>query len=146
MIKNVNIRIFRRNKKNLIVIWNKDQLKEEHNDFISVDLMKDDKISPLSFEKFIPFDKNKFSKETDGIIISHEENNLDSAKQYEIRVVLGRNDKIQKNITVLPTTSIKINTQKQSGIEAWDDKNKRFEKLYGEWVENRFVLLTKEAK
>ena len=71
--KSLNFRIFRRNKKNLIIIWNlknltTDQKIEMHFELIPSD--ENDDTKSIEFVPFIPIDKTKFVDDVAGGVIS----------------------------------------------------------------------------
>jgi hypothetical protein len=143
--KSLNFRIFRRNKKNLIIIWNlknltTDQKNEMHFELIPSD--ENDDTKSIEFVPFIPIDKTKFVDDVAGGVIGHEENSLDPNGTYNIKITLGRNNIITKNILILPVKK-QQKQDKAISLMAYDDANKKFEKLSGTWIDNKFVLLTK---
>jgi len=96
MEKNINLRVFRRNNKNIIILWNNGLLEEKYLKNINVYLVGSDGVeSPLSFDRFIPDDPSKFSKDIDGVIISHSVNNLKIEKVYNIRIIFGNKDDLK---------------------------------------------------
>ena len=93
MEKNINLRVFRRNNKNIIILWNNYNLEERYLKSITAYLVGSDEIeTPLAFDRFVPDDPSKFSKDIDGIVIPHSINSLQVEKIYNIRIMFGKGD------------------------------------------------------
>jgi hypothetical protein len=90
MSTGTNLRVFRRNAKNIIIIWNNAQMEEKYHRCAGVFLVGDDGVErPLISNKFVPDNPEKFSNDVDGMIVSHSSNSLDPSKIYNIRVMFG---------------------------------------------------------
>jgi len=90
---NCNFRIFRRNQKNLILLWNAGSLPDGAKDSLSAFLVDEEgNEGPLKFSKFIPDNPSKFQGDVDGIVISHEQNKMNPESAYTVRVVIGDGD------------------------------------------------------
>jgi len=84
----LNLRVFRRNAKNLIFLWSPTGLPG--NQKVSAFIVEEGKADkPLQFGKFVPEQPEKFSKDVDGIVISHQENGMDAGRQYSIKLSFG---------------------------------------------------------
>jgi len=84
------IRVFRRNAKNMILIW------ESHNfneDFckkpVAVFRVDGNNEYPVTYSKFVPEDQSKFPSDIDGVVIGHIHNNLDKNAKYDMKLVFG---------------------------------------------------------
>lgn len=89
---NINVRVFRRNLRNLIIVWNTAQLDPSLRQCTSafiLDGIPNGKETLLTFSKFVPDTPEKFPKDIDGIIVSHANNNMDPMKPYLVKVVFG---------------------------------------------------------
>lgn len=84
-------RVFRRNQKNIIILWDSEQLKEEQKNNISVELLSEDN-RKLFFIPFVNQKPEKIKSTTQGILINQVENNLDPTKDYDIKIILGQKE------------------------------------------------------
>lgn len=87
---NINFRIFRRNQKNLIFLWDTSNLTQNQKSQVSANLVDGDR--ELSFNVFVPEDMSKFKNAVSGIVIGHSENALDASREYKISVKLGNEE------------------------------------------------------
>lgn len=91
MSSNINFRVFRRNNKNLILLWNNGTLPDTCRETVSAFIDREEG-GPLKFSRFVPESPDKFAKDVDGIVIPHSGNDMDPSKGYEIHVVFGEGD------------------------------------------------------
>jgi hypothetical protein len=89
MQENLNLRIFRRNPKNIIIIWNSAHLTGFFTRPVSAMVIDEAGDMLLTYSKFVPDAPEKFPKDIDGIVISHSGNNLDANKAYKIKIAFG---------------------------------------------------------
>ena len=92
---NLSVRVFRRNLRNTIIIWNGAALLPSQREKVAVFLFDEngmDTDKQLSFSKFVPDSPEKFSADVSGVVIPHAENKMDPVKQYNIRVIFGEGD------------------------------------------------------
>lgn len=83
----ISCRVFRRNNKNIIILWNTSQLSPDFVDPVVASIVCDDGgESILAYSKFKPDSPEKFPRDIDGIVISHINNNLDPDSGYKIRL------------------------------------------------------------
>lgn len=89
-MNDISCRVFRRNNKNIIILWNTAQLDSSFVDPVIASLVGDDgKESLLVYNKFVPDSPEKFPKDIDGIIISHLNNNLDPNSSYKVKILFA---------------------------------------------------------
>jgi hypothetical protein len=108
---NLNFRVFRRNGKNLILLWSQGQLTEEQRDCVSAHAVDDGmgEGKELKFSRFVPDNPEKFAPDVGGIVVSHAANGLNPTEPCTIRVVLGTGeDSIEMVKEVLPANSAEI--------------------------------------
>ena len=99
---NINFRVFRRNNKNLIFLWNSGSIPDSCGGSISV-IREDDDGSALEFSRFVPENPEKFAEDVDGIVIPHAQNRIDPSKSCSVRVVFGEGeDSFSLSKTVKP--------------------------------------------
>ena len=83
----------------------------------------------------------------EGVVIGHEENKLDPSRFYNVKVVLGLENRITKLISILP---FKTATEKETRavyLHAFDAKKGSWSKLNGEYdEEGNFRLLVSAPK
>lgn len=106
----LNFRVFRRNAKNLILLWSSGHLTEDQRDNVCAYLMDPlDGMSDgrqLKWSKFVPDNPEKFTQDVSGIVIQHSVNAIDSAKSCVIKVILGDGDQaIELVKEVLPANA-----------------------------------------
>lgn len=106
MSSNINFRVFRRNNKNLILLWNSASLPDDNRTSIAAFLVDGDAEGPVKFAKFVPENSEKFAKDVDGIVIPHSSNKIDPTKPCTIKVLFGEgDDSFDVTKTVLPANS-----------------------------------------
>jgi len=106
MSANANVRIFRRNNKNTIILWNSNQLPDDSRSSVAAFLIDGENEGPLVFSKFIPESPEKFSGDVDGIVIPHTANKMDPTKPCNIKLLFGEgDDSFDITKTVLPANS-----------------------------------------
>jgi hypothetical protein len=105
---NCNLRIFRRNAKNLIFLWNAGSLPDAAKDVVSAFLVDEDgNEGPLKFSKFVPDNPSKFQGDVDGIVIAHDQNKMDAESAYTVRIIIGDGDEPLEFIKeVLPANAV----------------------------------------
>jgi hypothetical protein len=103
---NLNFRVFRRNGKNLILLWSQSQLTDEQREEISAHVVDPDGMGEgreLKFSKFVPDNPEKFAPDVGGIVIAHSVNGLNPSESCTVRVVIGMGeDSIEMIKDVLP--------------------------------------------
>lgn len=106
MSSNINFRVFRRNNKNLILLWNSSSMPDDGRFSVAAFLMDGDSEGPLVFSKFLPENPEKFSGDVDGIVIPHTPNKIDPTKPCTIKILFGEGDDSFEVVkTVLPANS-----------------------------------------
>lgn len=85
----ITARVFRRNPKNIIIVWNVTGLDMPMKRPVVATIIDEGKETLLAYSRFIPDSPEKFPRGTDGIIISHVNNNLDPNKAYKIKLSFG---------------------------------------------------------
>ena len=89
---NLNLRVFRRNNKGLILLWSGSQLDTRHKNVNAYLVDSDGVERPLITTKFVPDNPEKFNNDVEGLVISHSQNSLDPSKTYNIRMIFGCSD------------------------------------------------------
>lgn len=90
---NINFRIFRRNNKNLILLWNSEALTPKQKDnLVVLEMGESETERPLSYKRFVPDNPEKFADDVDGVVISHAQNSLDPVKSCVVKLVFGHLD------------------------------------------------------
>ena len=104
----IGCRVFRRNNKNIIILWNAAQLDPVFVSPVVVSVIDSEgKESLIAYSKFRPDSPEKFNKDIDGIIISHVNNNLDPAAGYKIKLSFSNGNVYLEAIQdILPVSSI----------------------------------------
>ena len=147
MNDNLNLRVFRRNKKNIILIWNSESLKKDQLDSVSLEMETNGVFGPVEFQKFAAHNEAKFTRGVEGVVINQETSKLDPLRFYNFKVTLGSTNKIFKLISVLP---FKSSTEKETRavyLHAWDGAKGCWTKCDGAYDENgKFCLLIKGEK
>lgn len=106
MSTSINFRVFRRNNKNLILLWNPASLPDDGRFSVAAFLMDGQSEGPLVFSKFKPENPEKFPGGVDGIVIPHGQNKIDPAKACTVKVLFGEGDEsFEVTKTVLPANS-----------------------------------------
>ena len=125
-------RVFRRNNKKIIILWDASQLDSTFtNPVIASVIGVEGKDTPLTYSQFKPDNPEKFSRDIDGIVISHLSNNLDPNKEYKVKLVFhGQEDSCETIQEVLPATVI-VPTETTRVTEvvhmyAYDYKNRKW--------------------
>lgn len=134
---NINFRVFRRNNKNLILLWNNAQLSDDQKVSLfayAVDGLSDDR--QLEWSKFVPDNPEKFAPDVDGIVIPHIQNKLNPMEKCTVKVVFGTGeeslemvkDVMPANAVIEPSRSAtETHGQKRMFLYAKDYRT-------GEWV------------
>jgi hypothetical protein len=106
MASNCNLRIFRRNNKNTILLWDAKQLPDDSRSSVVAFIVDNDSDAPVIFSKFVPDNPDKFAVGVDGMVISHAANKIDPSKPCTIKVLFGEgDDSFEITKTVLPANS-----------------------------------------
>lgn len=115
MPANISFRVFRRNNKNTILLWNSASLPDENKTSVAAFMVDGDREGPLSFSKFVPENSEKFAKDVDGIVIPHLSNKIDPSKPCTIKVLFGEGDDSFDVVkTVLPANSAPESTERET--------------------------------
>ncbi len=86
-MNDIGCRVFRRNNKNIIILWDAALLAPEFVDSPTATVIEDGgREILLTYSKFRPDNPEKFSKHIAGIVVSHINNNLDPAAGYKIKL------------------------------------------------------------
>lgn len=106
---NINFRVFRRNNKNLILLWNNTSLSDDQRSCIAAfeapGGLEDDR--ELTWSKFVPDNPEKFAPDVDGIVVPHASNRLNPSEACTVKVVLGSGeDSLEMVKEVLPANSV----------------------------------------
>jgi|GEM_PF-4504773 len=126
------LRVFRRNKTNLIIIWNKNLFSEKEIKEVKIDK------KVCTYEIFVPYNKNKFKEPVTGVIINQVDNKIDHAKEVIAEITFVKDNKtFTHTLTVMPALQEKVTPVY---LLLWDDEHKKFEKAHGQWVDGKFVL------
>lgn len=87
---NINFRVFRRNNKNLILLWSSKTLTAEQQENLRAYVVEAGKATrELAWRPFVPDNPDKFAPDVAGIVLSHSSNGLDPAEKCVVRVVFG---------------------------------------------------------
>jgi hypothetical protein len=130
MRNNINLRVFRRNSKNIILLWDNNRLTEDTKIFLLPEKKE------LFWKAFVPLNRNKFQREVQGVVIPQKENNISPEEEVLIGVEInGKLNEIkvrpcEKNIMIVK-------------LFGYDAVRKRWYPFQGEFVNGTFVLLTK---
>lgn len=136
-MNNINFRVFRRNNKNLILLWNHAHLSDNQKENLSAYVtsgLSDDR--ELEWSKFSPDSPEKFATDVDGMVISHTQNKLNPSETCTVKVVFGIGeeslemvkDVMPANAVIEPSRSVpESHGQKRMFLYAKDYKT-------GEWV------------
>jgi hypothetical protein len=135
MNSNINFRVFRRNNKNLILLWSSNMLSEDQKNSIKAFLTGEEgqPDRELLWKKFVPDNPEKFAADVDGMVVAHSSNGMDPAQACKIKVVFGSEpDLLDLEKEVLPAnTPVQVPGTTAPAIKAyiyaWD-----YEK--DEWV------------
>lgn len=107
-MSDIGCRVFRRNNKNIIILWNTAQLDSAFvSPVVASILDQDGKESLLAYSTFKPDNPEKFPKDIGGIVISHLNNNLNPESGYKIKLSFSNGNVYQEAIQdVLPVSAI----------------------------------------
>lgn len=134
---NINFRVFRRNNKNLIMIWNNSQLSEGQKDSLFAYVVSglcDDR--ELEWSKFVPDNPEKFAPDVDGIVIPQIQNKLNPSETCTVKVVFGIGEESLEMVKdVMPANAI-IGPSRPMPESAGQKRMFLYAKDYktGEWV------------
>ena len=97
---NLNLRVFRRNVKNLIVLWSSRNLTDDQRENTRVYAVEANAYRELTWRPFVPDNPDKFAPDVVGVVIGHSGNKLDSAEPCTVRFMLGVDNviEIEKNV------------------------------------------------
>lgn len=133
---NINFRVFRRNNKNLILLWSRNSLSEDQRECVSAYVVSDKDSRELKYSDFTPDNPEKFAPDVGGIVISHSMNNLTPSEGCLVRVVLGKgDDTLEMEKDVLPANSVVESTRSHEGT------SKRIHLYAMDYDEKRWVPL-----
>jgi hypothetical protein len=104
----ISVRVFRRNAKNIIILWNTAQLDEAFIKPVVASIVDlEGKESLLAYSKFKPDSPEKFPKDIDGIVISHANNNLDPNTGYKVKLSFSNGNVYYEALQeVLPMSNV----------------------------------------
>jgi len=139
---NTRFRVFRRNQKNIVLIWETEGLTPDQMGNVQVNLIldNDELLHDLKFTIFVPLKKEKFKNEVTGVIINHRDNNLDTTKSYTFEIVLGLKNTVAQTINVKPFEEEVKNASVDLHLYAWDPEHNKWEKISGSRIGNKFIL------
>lgn len=104
---NVNFRIFRRNNKNLILLWNIENLStSQKENLVVLEMGESDTERPITYKRFVPDNPEKFADDVDGVVISHAQNKLDPSKSCTVKLIFGDDDIFEVVKSVNPANSV----------------------------------------
>ena len=86
---NLNLRVFRRNNKGLILLWNGSHVEQRYRNVRAYLVGSDEVERPLVTSKFVPDNPEKFNEDVAGLVIAHLANSMDPVKSYNIRLIFG---------------------------------------------------------
>jgi len=106
----INFRVFRRNSRNLILLWSEGGMSESQKESIRVYIHQisdtEESSREVFFRKFAPDNPEKFTKDVSGIVVPHAENKIDPKSRCMVRVVFGSgDDAIEIDKEVLPASA-----------------------------------------
>ncbi len=81
----INLRVFRRNKKNTILIWDVQKIPFVNKNVSNVFI--DESTKSCHFEVFKPGTPHKFLTEVSGVVVSHFENHIKESDNYKVKIV-----------------------------------------------------------
>lgn len=114
----IGLRIFRRNSKGIILLFNKAILPDKCKDSVCAFLVDvDGNEGPLTFTPFIPDAPEKFAAGVSGIVINHIQNKIDPSKPCTIKLIFGEDDESFEVVkSILPANSAPEMPEKNSQI------------------------------
>jgi hypothetical protein len=117
MATNIGLRIFRRNTKNCIFLWNSELLPDDNKLSVAAFIIDGEGDRALEFTTFRPDNPEKFSPGVAGIVISHAANKIDPTKPCTIKVLFGEgDDSFEVEKTVLPANSAPEAQDRETGL------------------------------
>jgi len=129
----INLRVYRRSREDIVLVWNSKTLVSEHID--NVDIIMDNK-SLHTVLKSVGKDQGSTNGIPSGSImalIPYAENNLNPDSEYFITVVLGKLKPIRQQIQVFPCGILPSKTQddskKISLLYGYDTNEKKWQKI-----------------
>ena len=131
-MSDISCRVFRRNNKNIIILWNTAQLDISFIDPVVASIVDaEGKESLLAYSKFKPDNPEKFPRDIDGIVISHINNNLDPNSGYKIKLSFRNGNVYCEALQdVLPVSAITpVEAPKPTEVVhmyAYDYKNRKW--------------------
>ena len=88
----IGCRIFRRNAKNIVVLWDSNLILDKSL-LKNVFIVKDDGVElPLRYHSFKPMASDKFLPGTDGVVINHAVNTINPNEKITIKLLFGEGD------------------------------------------------------
>lgn len=131
----IGCRIFRRNKKNIIILWDSHVIPDMTLSGVFVE--KEDGVElPLDYVKFSPMATEKFIPGTTGIIINHSKNNIDPEEKVIIKIVFKDNSRGAESPIII-TKEIMPVTYRETVAKKEPSKSI---KVYGfDYVKNKWV-------
>ena len=131
-------RVFQRNTSNIIIVWDTNHLEEKQKSNVVCEIEENGKRKLLTYSMFSCPNKEKFGDNLTGIVINQKDNNLIPREPYLIRISSGSSKEVSASILVQPYRLTSVSAMVK--LSAWDQENKRFEKLHGVWKDNKFYL------
>lgn len=131
-MSDISCRVFRRNNKNIIILWSAAQLDASFvKPVVASTVDTDGKESLLIYSRFKPDNPEKFPRDIDGIIISHVNNNLDPNKGYSVKLTFGNGiTSHEERQEVLPVSAVTpaepIKAVEAVHMYAYDYKNRKW--------------------
>jgi hypothetical protein len=128
----LSVRVFRRNNKNIIILWNTAQLDPAFVDpVIATRVDAGNKEVPLTYSKFRPDNPEKFPKDIDGIVVSHANNSLDPNLGYKIKLSFSNGNLYCEALQdVLPVSAVPppepVKSAEIVHVYGYDYKNRKW--------------------
>lgn len=149
-MSNLNLRICRRSKDNIILLWDLKALSTEDRADGQVRVSHNGRVLKArvsSSIKDVSEEQISIPDSTGVCLINHEENNMSHMDAYVLSMEIGS---IKQDIEVLPYGVLpdteKDDREKHVQLMAWDKKSKRWRKIEGMQTKDGFALLTQAAK
>lgn len=92
----INARVFRRNKRNTIIIWDVNKLPFTDHTISGVFLNPDQK--QLLYEIFVPTTPKKFLTKVGGVVIPHFQNKINENEQISVRIIFQAGYYLDKDV------------------------------------------------
>jgi len=145
-MSDISLRVFRRNNKKLIILWDKDSLPHDDYTELQIFLVDEKGKIPLHYQEFISHDTEKFQENITGVIISHQENDLPPDADLLLEFVFSSKSTNTFYKDQLKVTGKNVDSSSSRKLYGYNKESKNWYPLNCDLVDGKYVLLVKLVK